>query len=198
MRTATALVLVVLLLLTVLPGCRMNERLSGTVFGTVGGATVGGALSGSFAGGLVGALAGGVAGYIVGDYIADRRERTSYAPQPATYGPGQPTTAPAVGPGYGTAPRVGAARAIVTTFDASEAAIARGRRADTLPEARAAYEDAVRLDPNNADAWNALGLTLHMSGNGSGAEQAFRRALSIDPDHFAARRNLAWTQGGPR
>ncbi len=85
-----------------------------------------------------------------------------------------------------------------TSYEASRAAIEEGRRAETLPAARAAYERAVRLDPRNADAWNALGLALHMEGNRDGAEASFSRALSVEPGHFAAQRNLAWTQGGVR
>ena len=192
MRVATALTLVVLLL--ALSGCRMNERMSGTVFGGIGGAALGGALGGTFVGVLVGGLAGGVAGYIVGDYIADRRERASYAPQQSPYGP--PTAN--LPPGAAPIPRVGAVKTVDTAYEASRAAIEEGRRAETLPAARAAYERAVRLDPRNPDAWNALGLVLHMEGNENGAETSLRRALSLDPNHYAAQRNLAWIQGGVR
>ena len=34
--------------------------------------------------------------------------------------------------------------------------------------------------------------------NRAGAEQALREALAQDPDHYAARRNLAWVTNGVR
>jgi len=83
-------------------------------------------------------------------------------------------------------------------WQASQAAVARGKRAPDLPGARAAYEEAIRLDPRNADAWDALGLTRLMGGDRAGAQQAFREALAQDPDHYAARRNLAWATSGIR
>ena len=70
-----AVFLIVLVLgLLVMPGCMMNERLSGTVLGGVGGGVIG-AATGGVGGAVIGLLAGGLAGYLVGDYIADRRER---------------------------------------------------------------------------------------------------------------------------
>lgn len=70
-----AVFLIVLVLgLLVMPGCMMNERLSGTLFGGVGGGVIG-AATGGVGGAVIGLLAGGLAGYLVGDYIADRRER---------------------------------------------------------------------------------------------------------------------------
>jgi hypothetical protein len=213
MRIATALFLVVVLL--ALPACRMNERMSGTAFGGIGGAVVGGALGGSFAGGVVGGLAGGVLGYLVGDYLADKRERcspcaptaypqTSCDPcastwQPAPqYAPAQvePPCAPPTN--YATGPQVGAVRSRNPNVAAARQAIERGRRAATLPEARAAYERAVRLDPQSADAWNALGLALGTSGDRAAADEAFRRALALDPHHYAARQNLGWAGSGTR
>jgi len=224
MRIATALLLVVLLL--ALPACRMNERMSGAAFGGIGGAVVGGAIGGSFAGGVIGGLTGGVLGYLVGDYLADKRERCSpcaptscdpcapptYVPQ--TYAPVQQPCAPSYAapqvqapayeapcappPNYPTGPRVGAVKARNPNVAAARAAIDRGRAAATLPEARAAYEQAVRLDPQSADAWNALGLARGAAGDRAGAQDAFRRALALDPHHYAARQNLSWVPSGGR
>jgi len=225
MRIVTALLLIVVLL--ALPACRMNERMSGAAFGGVGGAVVGGALSGSFAGGVVGGLAGGVLGYLVGDYLADKRERCSPCPPACdpcapTYAPVQQPCAPAPQPcaptyqappqyappqyappcapptNYQTGPRVGGVRAGNPNVAAARQAIERGRRAETLPEARAAYEQAVRLDPQSADAWNALGMARGAAGDRAGAQDAYRRALSLDPQHYAARQNLSWAPTGGR
>ena len=226
MRIATALLLVVVLL--ALPACRMNERMSGAAFGGIGGAVVGGALGGSFAGGVVGGLAGGVLGYLVGDYLADKRERCSPpvrlrpgAPPPCA----PPRTPPAtvrpvrldVAAGAAVRPAAPPVRAALRAAHqlrpgprsarsapanpnvvAARQAIEQGRRAATLPEARAAYEQAVRLDPQSADAWNALGLALGTGGDRAAADEAFRRALALDPHHYAARQNLGWAGSGTR
>jgi len=218
MRIATALLLVIALL--ALPACRMNERMSGAAFGGIGGAVVGGALGGSLAGGVVGGLAGGVLGYLVGDYLADKRERCSpcapvqqCAPcppvqqpcAPPTYAPVQQPCAPSYQPpcapptNYPASARyVGGVRSVNPNLAAAQHMIERGRRADTLPEARAAYEQAVRLDPQSADAWNALGMSFAAAGEEARAQDAYRRALALDPHHYAARQNLSWMAGGIR
>ncbi len=122
-------------------------------------------------------------------------QQPQYAPQ---YCP-PPQQAPCLPPaGYGAGPRVGAVKARNPAIVASQAAVERGRRAATLPEARAAYEEAVRLDPQSADAWNALGLARGGAGDRDGALDAFGRALRLDPGHFAAKRNLAWARSGVR
>jgi cytochrome c-type biogenesis protein CcmH/NrfG len=89
----------------------------------------------------------------------------------------------------------------MTARDPSEearAALEYGRRAQTLPEALQAYEEAVRLDPGNPDAWNALGLGRLTAGDAAGAEQALRRALAIEPRHYGAQQNLEWALRGVR
>lgn len=215
MRIGTALLLIVMLL--ALPACRMNERMSGAAFGGIGGAVVGGALGGSFAGGVVGGLAGGVLGYLVGDYIADKRERCSppvqgcdpCAPPPCapvqqpcpqpTYQQAPQYAPPCAPPtNYPSGPRVGAVKSRNPNVAAARQAIERGRRAATLPEAQAAYEQAVRLDPQSADAWNALGLARKAGGDQAGADAAFRHALALDPRHYAAQQNLNWVANGIR
>lgn len=199
----TTIVLLLALALLALPACQMNERMSGTAFGTGGGAVLGGLIAGSVTGVLVGGLAGGVVGYLVGDYLADQRERCC-APAPCgpTAGACSPyAPSPCASPSYG-APCVGAVKAVDTVAlqnaEAARGAVERGRRAATLPEARTCYEEAVRLDPRSAEAWNALGLVRHASGDAAGAETAFRTALKSDPAHHGAQRNLAWVRGGAR
>ena len=65
------------------------------------------------------------------------------------------------------------------------------------PRVREAYDAAVRavdLAPNSPDAHNLVGLCLDALGNRPGAQVAFRRALSIDPQHTLAQNNLAATE----
>ena len=45
--------------------------------------------------------------------------------------------------------------------------------------ARAAYREAVDLDPENADGWNQLGHILNRTGDLDGAERAYGRVLSL-------------------
>ena len=75
--------------------------------------------------------------------------------------------------------------------------------ADRLAEARAAaalgardrarplLEQAVVLAPNDADAWNDLGVMRVLDGDLAGGIKAFWRALDVNPRHADARRNLA-------
>jgi Flp pilus assembly protein TadD len=50
--------------------------------------------------------------------------------------------------------------------------------------ALARFREAVAVDPTNAPAWNALGMTLGGNGNLAEAEQAFRSAIARDSsDH---------------
>ncbi len=51
------------------------------------------------------------------------------------------------------------------------------------------YLDAVRLKPS-ATAWNELGLFYGDMGNLAAGENAFRRALALDPKSTAIRNNL--------
>jgi hypothetical protein len=82
MRAATLLALVLL----VLPGCQMNERMTGAAGGGLAGAVLGGALAETAGGVLLGGVGGAVAGYLIGDYLADRRERCLCQPAPAPSG----------------------------------------------------------------------------------------------------------------
>jgi tetratricopeptide (TPR) repeat protein len=72
---------------------------------------------------------------------------------------------------------------------------ARARAASRAGDEEAAlafYERATRLQPENADAWHALGLfRLEVVRDACGAYQALNRAYTLDP------KSRGWTQGGP-
>jgi tetratricopeptide (TPR) repeat protein len=67
-----------------------------------------------------------------------------------------------------------------------ERLIREGRHA----EAAQKLQDATRLLPNNAQAWNHLGLAHHGAGKANLAFPAYQRALSLDRNLAAARYNL--------
>jgi tetratricopeptide (TPR) repeat protein len=58
-------------------------------------------------------------------------------------------------------------------------------------QARRAYGDALRLDPDLAEAHSNLGLIAANEQRYPAAEDHFRRALAVDPDLTVARYNLA-------
>ena len=53
-----------------------------------------------------------------------------------------------------------------------------------------AFREAVRLDPNFADAWNNLGETLRDRGDMDEAIRCYKQALTVQPDHGRALYNL--------
>jgi tetratricopeptide (TPR) repeat protein len=59
-------------------------------------------------------------------------------------------------------------------------------------------EQAVKSDPQNADAWNYLGFSYRKSGNLNKAFPAYEQALKIDPKHRGAYEYLgeAYLQSG--
>ncbi len=59
-----------------------------------------------------------------------------------------------------------------------------------IPQAIAALEESVRLDPLIAEAWSDLGMARKLSGNDSGALSAFRRAVGINPEDAVAQYRL--------
>jgi tetratricopeptide (TPR) repeat protein len=61
-----------------------------------------------------------------------------------------------------------------------------------LPEALAAYEEAVRLDPNVAAAYRGLGWVLARTGRSPEAEAALREAIRLDPDLAGTHRALGF------
>jgi hypothetical protein len=207
MRAASLLVAVPLL---VLPGCQMNERLSGTVGGAVGGGLIAAVVGASAGGVLITAAGGALAGYLVGDYLADQRERCGCSPcQPPAYqtpsyqSPCQVPYSghPAYDAPYQTAPSamlttiptvtpVAHATTMPGTGAAAEAAYRRGRAARTAEEATAAYEESLRLDPSQPAPWNALGLHALLAGDRTTARTRFEKALAVDPAYLPARHNL--------
>ena len=73
-------------------------------------------------------------------------------------------------------------------------AIARGAAKRDLDYALAAGERAVALAPNEPEAHFALGLVLDARRQRKLADQAFRRALALDPQHGPSRTALARRQ----
>jgi tetratricopeptide (TPR) repeat protein len=62
------------------------------------------------------------------------------------------------------------------------------------PQAQEKLEQAVRLLPNNAQAWNHLGLAYHYSAQPAKAEQCYQKAISLDRNLAPARFNLGCLQ----
>ncbi len=62
-------------------------------------------------------------------------------------------------------------------------------RAGRLEEAAAAYEAVLAEQPEQADAWQLLGLVRHRQGAPTEALAAFDRALALDPEHAPALAN---------
>jgi serine/threonine protein kinase/tetratricopeptide (TPR) repeat protein len=59
-----------------------------------------------------------------------------------------------------------------------------------MDDARRTFEQVVRLDPNNDNAWNGLGWANFNSGKVPPAEKAFQRAVALNPRHPAALNGL--------
>lgn len=53
------------------------------------------------------------------------------------------------------------------------------------------YEEILKEDPLNADAWYGLGLVYAKKNDQLGARAAFRKVVQIDPNHADARKRLA-------
>jgi tetratricopeptide (TPR) repeat protein len=62
---------------------------------------------------------------------------------------------------------------------------------NNLHEAIAHYEAALKLEPNNAEVLNGLGICYAMSGDMPNAAKQFTEALRINPNDAAAHGNLA-------
>ena len=68
-------------------------------------------------------------------------------------------------------------------------------------EALAKVEEAIKLDPNNADAWGAKGLLLRSMGRENEAIAAFSKALELRPDERLippSKRELPSKKGGKK
>ena len=59
-----------------------------------------------------------------------------------------------------------------------------------LREAVGVFEQAVNLDPENANAWNGLGWSRFQSGDSEPAVTAFEKAVELEPNHSAALNGL--------
>lgn len=57
-------------------------------------------------------------------------------------------------------------------------------------EAEEAFDKAVQLDPESANAWNGLGWSRFNQGGSAEAEEAFARCTKLDPEHPAALNGL--------
>ena len=61
-------------------------------------------------------------------------------------------------------------------------------RADTLERAQSAVDVALKLDPGLADAWASAGLIEVQGDHRDRAEEMFRRAIGLNPNHAMARK----------
>ena len=59
-----------------------------------------------------------------------------------------------------------------------------------LAEAQAAYEQALAINPDHAEAHNNLGVVLKAQGRLDAAAEAYRRAIVLKPTHAEAQNNL--------
>jgi len=57
-------------------------------------------------------------------------------------------------------------------------------------EAVAKFQEAVNVEPGNANAWNGLGWASFNSGQTAEAEKAFEKVLALQPNHAAALNGL--------
>jgi Flp pilus assembly protein TadD/mono/diheme cytochrome c family protein len=60
-----------------------------------------------------------------------------------------------------------------------------------LPDAISEQNAALAIDPGDADDWNNLGVFHARNGDKASARKAFEHALTLNPQHSAARANLA-------
>lgn len=58
------------------------------------------------------------------------------------------------------------------------------------PEARALVDEVLAHDPDDAVAWNQLGILERRAGEFNAAAEAYGRALELSPDYGLAHRNL--------
>jgi cytochrome c-type biogenesis protein CcmH/NrfG/predicted Ser/Thr protein kinase len=63
-------------------------------------------------------------------------------------------------------------------------------QARQLDQAVAKFKEAVKLAPNEANAWNGLGWASFNSGKTAEAEEAFKKVIALEPNHPAALNGL--------
>ena len=105
---------------------------------------------------------------------ADRPDPSLAAPKNST----SPADS-AVNPGMGTASAAGAS----DDMTRGTAAV----KAGDWTTARTQFESATTKNPKNADAWYYLGLVMDKTGDRAAAERDYKQALTIQPDHDAAK-----------
>jgi superkiller protein 3 len=66
-------------------------------------------------------------------------------------------------------------------------------QAQQYDQAASKFEEAVKLDPKNASAWNGLGWSRFNSGLREEATKAFQRVIKLEPKHPAALNGLGQT-----
>lgn len=83
--------------------------------------------------------------------------------------------------------------------DAAAAALSRTASATLtagdVPRSREAFEQALRLKPDDPEALNGLGLALERAGALNDAVARFKRATEVTPDKWSYRFNLAHAEG---
>lgn len=88
-------------------------------------------------------------------------------------------------------------RVLAADSSAADAWMARGyllaqRNPRTLDGVRDAFERAIALQPDNAEAWHQYGWILLLERDRPGADTAFRRALAIEPERAITWIQIAW------
>lgn len=78
---------------------------------------------------------------------------------------------------------------ILKVNDLNARAIRKGREGD-LDGAVALFEEAIAVDPENAESYNNMGYLYSLKKDYSRAENYFKKTLKIDPDHTRAGVNL--------
>ncbi|MBI5118955.1 tetratricopeptide repeat protein [Candidatus Poribacteria bacterium] len=69
------------------------------------------------------------------------------------------------------------------------------RAQNQLGKAADMYRKALRIQPNDSDAWNNLGATYYLAGMNEDAKEAFLRAVELNPRNVSARANLKMAGG---
>jgi tetratricopeptide (TPR) repeat protein len=164
-----------LIVLLAMPGCQgwQDKHTEGTVIGGAAGAGVGalvGSMTGSWAwGALIGMGTGAIAGYVIADHSGVENTRVDTVR-------GTPSEA--------DLRRQEADRHFQSALSAK-----------TPSESKYHLQRSLDLYPTPA-AWNNLGTIYINEGQRRQAEEAFLKALDLDPNYTPARDNLARSRSG--